>query len=104
MTFLLDSIKCDMLGSVISVVSDGSVHADFESAQLILADHIRMVTECSKFRNRNVLATCVAHGNRPGCGDCVRGGRSGSGAKGFETRGLHLSYLPMFLQVLKIFG
>ena len=24
--------------------------------------------------------------------------------KGFETRGLHLSYLPMFLQVLKRFG
>ena len=103
-TFLLDGIKCDMLGSVISVVSGGAVHADFESARLILAEHIRMLTERSKFSNRNVLAKYVARGNWPRRGDCGRGGRSGSGAKGFETRGLHLSYLLMFLQVLKIFG
>ena len=27
-----------------------------------------------------------------------------SGVKDFETRGLHLSYIPMFLHVLKRFG
>ena len=76
-TFLLDGIKCDMLDSVIYVVSGGTAHADFEAAQLMLDNHIRMLTEHSKFSNRKVLETYTARVNRPGCGDCRRDVRSG---------------------------
>ena len=42
-TFLLEGIKCDMLDSVISVISSKAVCADFEATQLVLAEHIRML-------------------------------------------------------------
>ena len=41
-TFLINRIKCDTLDSVIYIVSGGYDRADFEAAQLMLAEHIRM--------------------------------------------------------------
>ena len=42
--FLLNGIKCDTLDSVIFVVSGRAARDDFEAVQLILAEHIRMLT------------------------------------------------------------
>ena len=84
--FLPDGIKCNMIDSVISVVSGGTARADFESAQLMLDEHIGMLTERSKFSNRNILETYVARGNRPGRGDCGRGGCNGGGGRGSGAR------------------
>ena len=55
-TFLLDGIKCNTLDSVISVVSGGAVPADFEAAQLMLAENTCMLTEHSKLSSRNFSA------------------------------------------------
>ena len=63
-----------MLDSVIYVVSGGAALASFEAAQLMLAEQIRMLTEGSKFSNRNVLATYAARSKRSGHGDCGSGG------------------------------
>ena len=41
--FLLDSIKLNVIDSVISVVSGWATHADFEAAQLMLSENIRML-------------------------------------------------------------
>ena len=81
MTFLLDGIKCNTIDSVISFVLGGSALADFESTQLMIAEHIPMLTERSKFSNRNVLATYAARDPRSGRGDCGRGDRGGSGGR-----------------------
>ena len=48
----------------------------------MLAEHIRILTEHSKFSNRNVLATYAARGNQSGRGDHGRGGRNGGGGHG----------------------
>ena len=68
-----------MLDSVISVVSGGAARANFGSAKLMLVEHICMLTERSKFINRNVLSTYAAPGKQSGRGDCGRGGRNGTG-------------------------
>ena len=81
-TFLPDRIKCNTLDSRIYIFSGGAARSDFEAAQLILAEHICMLTECSKVINRNVLATYAARGNRPGRGDRGRGGRNGGDGRG----------------------
>ena len=44
-TFQLDSIKYDMIDSVISVFSGETVRANFEEAQLMLAENILILTE-----------------------------------------------------------
>ena len=71
-----------MLNSLISVVSSGDARADSEAVQLMLAEHILMLTECSKFSSRNVLSTYEARGSRYGHGDCGRGGYGGGGRRG----------------------
>ena len=81
-TFLLYVIKCNMLDSVISVVSGRSARVDFEAVQLTLDEHICMLKEQSKFSNRNVLATYAARGNRPGHVDSRRGGRNEGRGRG----------------------
>ena len=48
----------------------------------MLAEHIRMLMERSKFSKRNFLETYAARGNQPGCGDHGRGVRSGCGGGG----------------------
>ena len=62
-TFLINRIKCNTLDSMIFIVSGGSARADFEVAQLMLSEHIRMLTERSKFSSRNFLAKYAARGN-----------------------------------------
>ena len=71
-----------MLNSLISVVSSGDACADSEAVQLMLAEHILMLTECSKFSSRNVLSTYEARGSRYGHGDRGRGGYGGGGRRG----------------------
>ena len=80
-TFLINIIKCDTLDSVISIVSGVAAHADFEAFQLMIAKHIRMVTERSKFSISNDSAIYAACGNQPGCGDCGKCGDGGSGGR-----------------------
>ena len=46
----------------------------------MLAEHIRMLTEISKFSNHNILAAYAACGDRSGCDDCGRGGHNGGGS------------------------
>ena len=60
--FLLNDIKCDSLDCVISVVSGVSARACFEAAQLMISEHIRMLTEHSKFSSRNFSATYAVCG------------------------------------------
>ena len=55
----------------------------------MLAEHIHMVTESSKFSSPNVLATYAAHGNRPGRGDRGKGGCGGGGDRGGGARMLN---------------
>ena len=81
-TFLINRIKCNTLDSVISVVLGGAARADFEAAQLMLAEHVSMLMERSKFRSRNFLATYAARGPRSGRGDRGRGGCGGGGVRG----------------------
>ena len=45
MTFLINRIKCNTLDSVISVVLGGAARADFEAAQLMLAEHVSMLMD-----------------------------------------------------------
>ena len=71
-TLLINGIKWNILDFVISVVSGGAAHADFESAQLMLTEHIYMLTEHTKFSKRNVSTTYAAHGNWPRRGDYIR--------------------------------
>ena len=69
MNFLLDRIKCNTIDSVIFIVSGGAARADFEGAQLMLAEHICMSTERSKSSSRR--------GDSGKCGRGGGGGRSG---------------------------
>ena len=82
MNFLLNGIKYNIIDSVISIISDGSACTYFEASQLMLAEHIHMLKEHSKFRNCNVLATYAACGKQPGVSDRGRGGRNVGGGHG----------------------
>ena len=67
---------------MISIVSGGAARADFEASQLMLTEHIYMLTERSKFSSRIFLATYAARGNQPGRGDHWEVGHGGYGGCG----------------------
>ena len=48
----------------------------------MLAEHIHMLTERSKFSSRNILATYAVLGKQPRRSDCGKGGSGGGGVRG----------------------
>ena len=81
---------------ILAINMSATHREDFESAQLQLAECIRMAADHSRHTNMNVSETSTGHGGRGGRGGGGQGGRKGGGRgdatklpnKSLDTRGI----------------